>query len=100
MIKDLGLFSWRIGLILVFGLPLLYACSAVITALFRNDNLIAQIVLAVQMFVPSIFTTIAFGCALCLLVRIEAHLRALRIAQAPESTVVKDAAIAQEGSGA
>jgi hypothetical protein len=39
---------------------------------------VVQFLLGAQTVVPSIFLTIALGCALCLLVRIEMHLRANR----------------------
>lgn len=79
MIRDLGLFSWRIGLILVFGMPALYIATAVTIALIREaDSPIYQVITAAQMLLPYVFISMGVGCALCLLVRIEMHLRALR----------------------
>jgi hypothetical protein len=77
MIKDLGLFAWRIGLVLIIAMPLLYVTAALAPMAFNNSTSapVVQFVLWLQVIVPGIFMTMAFGCALCLLVRIESHLR-------------------------
>ena len=79
MIKDLGLFSWRIGLVLIFVLPMLYVIGFVAPFAIKDvGHPVVQFVLGAQTVVPSVCLTIAFGCALCLLVRIEMHLRTNR----------------------
>lgn len=77
MIKDLGLFSWRIGLVLIIALPLLYIAQAMSVFVVGADagNPVYQALSAVMMVAPAIFLSIGIGCALCLLVRIEMHLR-------------------------
>lgn len=79
MIRDLGLFSWRIGLVLVFVLPLLYFTHTLVLLLgIDQDNLAVRALFFLNAIGPASFLAIAFGCALCLLVRIESHLRASR----------------------
>ena len=79
MIKDLGLFSWRMGLALIFVLPALYVIGWLAPFAIKDiGHPVVQILLGAQTVLPSICLTIALGCALCLLVRIEMHLRANR----------------------
>jgi hypothetical protein len=76
MIKDLGLFAWRIGLVLIIGLPLLYIVGVLGPMAWGNGgHPVAELLLLATTIIPPIFLSIAFGCALCLLVRIEKHLR-------------------------
>jgi ABC-type spermidine/putrescine transport system permease subunit II len=76
MIKDLGLFAWRIGQVLIIGVPLLYIAGVLgALALGHRGNSVAELLMMATMVIPQILLSMAFGCALCLLVRIEKHLR-------------------------
>lgn len=79
MIKDLGLFSWRIGLVLIVAMPMLYVAGWIAPFVITDGaNAVMQFILGATVLIPPIFLSIALGCVLCLLVRIEAHLRANR----------------------
>ena len=75
MIKDLGPWAWRVGIVLIIAMPLLYVASALTMFAPNQGGSIGQFIAAVQMTVPAIFLSMAIGLALCLLVRIERHLR-------------------------
>ena len=77
MIRDLGLFSWRIGLVLVIVLPLLYVThTLVLFTGIDQENPLVRALIVLNAIAPASFLAIGLGCALCLLVRIESHLRA------------------------
>ena len=75
MIKDIGLLAWRVGIVLIIAMPLLYITSALMIFAPNTGGSIGQFIVTVQMTVPAIFLSMAIGLALCLLVRIERHLR-------------------------
>lgn len=76
MIKDLSVFAWRIGMVLIIAMPLLYITDALATFAYRGRGApIVQLIEWMRMLVPYIFISMGVGCALCLLVRIERHLR-------------------------
>ena len=76
MIKDISTFAWRIGLVLIIAMPLMYVAQ-VLAGYFVRDaqNPVVQALNIVLMVAPSIFVAIGIGCVICLLVRIEMHLR-------------------------
>lgn len=76
MTKDLSAFSWRVGMVLIVAMPLLYIAPTLASFAVRyGQHPLFQLILSLNTFVPHIFISIALGCALCLLVRIERHLR-------------------------
>ena len=75
MIKDIGLLAWRVGIVLIIAMPLLYITSALMIFAPNAGGSIGQFIVTVPMTVPAIFLSMAIGLALCLLVRIERHLR-------------------------
>lgn len=79
MIKDLGLFSWRIGFVLILAMPMLYIAGWVSQFVIQDGgHPVVRFILNAHIVLPPVFLSIALGCALCLLVRIEMHLRAGR----------------------
>lgn len=76
MTFKLDKFAWRIGMILIVAMPLLYILAVVAPfASPRGNSPIVQLILNAQTIIPGVLLTVAFGSALCLLVRIEQHLR-------------------------
>ena len=75
MIKDISLLAWRIGLVLIILMPLLYVASAAVFFMPNQGGMAGQVLMLAQGTVPAIFMSMALGLALCLLVRIEKHLR-------------------------
>ena len=75
MIKDISLLAWRVGLVLIILMPLLYFVSATVLFMPDQGGTAGQILMLAQGTVPAIFMSMAIGLALCLLVRIERRLR-------------------------
>ena len=76
MIRDVATFGWKVGLALIFLLPMLYLLQwAVLMAGMNPNEGVAAVIYNGMQFLPSILLTIGLGTVVCLLVRIETHLR-------------------------
>jgi hypothetical protein len=78
MIRDLGAFAWKVGLLFIVLLPLLYAgqFALLMGGPESQSGPLVQGYLAAMSFVPSMLISVGLGVIICLLVRIEAALRA------------------------
>ncbi|WP_428151992.1 hypothetical protein [Brevundimonas sp.] len=76
MIRDIATFGWKVGLALIFLLPMLYLLqwAVLLAGLNPNDGIAGAVYRAMQ-FLPAMLLAIGLGTMICLLVRIETHLR-------------------------
>jgi hypothetical protein len=58
--------------------PIIYVLGTLTTYVFRDGGPLSQIVMFAYALLPSIFLSVGAGAIVCLLVRIEMHLAALR----------------------
>ena len=64
------------GLVLIIAMPLMYITQVLISYFGQGaQNPVVQALNIVLMVAPSIFVSVGIGCVICLLVRIEMHLR-------------------------
>jgi len=76
MIKDLGTFGSKVGMLFILVLPLLYVGQfAVVYGIRDESSPLLQFYLSAMGFVPAILISVGFGTVICLLVRIDAALR-------------------------
>ena len=71
--------AWRAGLLLMVAAPIIYVLGTLTSYVFRDgSNPLSQVVMFAYALLPSIFLSVGAGAIVCLLVRIETHLAALR----------------------
>ena len=76
MIRDVATFGWKVGLALIILLPMLYLLQwAILLAGIDPTQGVASAIFHGMQFLPSMLLTIGLGTIICLLVRIETHLR-------------------------
>ncbi|HEV7229309.1 hypothetical protein [Brevundimonas sp.] len=76
MIRDIAMLGWKVGLLLMVVVPLLYLIQwAALIGGIDQSGFGVQLLLSLAQFVPTIITTVGLGAIVCLLSRIERHLR-------------------------
>ncbi len=75
---QLRTWGWRVGLLMMIVTPIIYTLTLLTLYVGGESNVLTRIIMYANDLLPSAFLSIGAGAAVCLLVRIETHLDALR----------------------